>query len=998
MGREPVGFRNQDCFLQILMRRFLYALGLLCASVARAAYTYTLPDLEQPTIEALVYNGYVGGVFVKNLEAGDTIILPAGSATWGNPIAPNGSAHINAGRIFVSTAVTIKGQGDSTVISLHEDGGTYANPVLCLLAACTIKDLKIIGALTRPVSAIQVTADGTRITNVTYEGRGPDPTPGDGTQGDGYFVYQKGVTGTLIDHCRISAVIGTHEWIFTRGPANAWQTATPVGTSQMDVFVEDCTFTGVGYSDSNANGRHVFRFNRITGDDIKFDAHGYASNSDPTRGTRAVEYYWNTWTSSAMSTRTAMEIRGGHAIVFNNTSTTGLIFLRDYAYDNAYPNFGNYFVTITAGSPVTITTASPHGYETGWPVYIDCLAQNIVGFYTVTKVSPTVFTVVRPEATSGTGWNVRRYYTAYDWPIIDQVGNGADGGAREPAYIWSNTQGGSSWARSLATPNSNAQTLYAAQTGTPGATFGDRDVIQANRDFFASSGFDLSTGVTVGNRASMDAFNTTGLTTGYGYWVTDEGSWNTKLTANTSGRLYKWTGSAWSLYYTPYTYPHPLQTATEVAQPEPSVRGGTYEYAQTVSLQVTPSDATVRYTLDGSTPSQSVGTIYSGAITISSTTNVKAIGYKTGLSDSSILDATYTITGQVFTPTSSVQTGSYHGTQNVTLLCATSGSEIRYTTDGTTPNGSSPLYSSAISVDRTKTIKAIGIKSGLTTSTVLTIDVTILLEIGNWDLVGTTKNAYDNWERTGLAYFTANVAGNLTKVSIYGTNTSSTQDVEIGLYHDTSGNNSSGLTKITGTPTAITNVGTWENAWKDFTVDFPVTVGEKYWIFINVSESSSLSILAKYAGGTDGRWNNGGTYGTAWNDVSYTTNRDGWYYNVKGTLTETGGTVPDAAMPVASTAGGNYQDNLSVTLSTATSGAAIYYTTDGTTPSASSQLYDSAINITLGGPGTTVRVLKAIAIKSGSNDSAVMQEIYFMFVPTVGLSATTLNVGTLVLQ
>jgi len=46
---------------------------------------------------------------------------------------------------------------------------------------------------------------------------------------------------------------------------------------------------------------------------------------------------------------------------------------------------------------------------------------------------------------------------------------------------------------------------------------------------------------------------------GVGYWVTDEGSWNITLPANTSGQLYTWNGSAWVLKYTPYTYPHPLR-------------------------------------------------------------------------------------------------------------------------------------------------------------------------------------------------------------------------------------------------------------------------------------------------------------------------------------------------------------------------------------------------------------------------------------------------------
>ena len=51
------------------------------------------------------------------------------------------------------------------------------------------------------------------------------------------------------------------------------------------------------------------------------------------------------------------------------------------------------------------------------------------------------------------------------------------------------------------------------------------------------------------------------------YWATDQGSWNTS-TSNpegvqlngADGVLYRCTSTnTWTLYYTPYTYPHPLQ-------------------------------------------------------------------------------------------------------------------------------------------------------------------------------------------------------------------------------------------------------------------------------------------------------------------------------------------------------------------------------------------------------------------------------------------------------
>jgi C1A family cysteine protease len=74
--------------------------------------------------------------------------------------------------------------------------------------------------------------------------------------------------------------------------------------------------------------------------------------------------------------------------------------------------------------------------------------------------------------------------------------------------------------------------------------------------------------------------------------------------------------------------------------------------------------------------------------------------------------------------------------------------------------------------------------------------------------------------------------------------------------------------------------------------------------------------------------------------------------------------------PAASPAGGSYTAFQSVTLSTATSGASIYYTTNGSIPTTSSTLYTGAIAI------STSTTLKAIAMKSGMADSAVISEVY----------------------
>ena len=61
-------------------------------------------------------------------------------------------------------------------------------------------------------------------------------------------------------------------------------------------------------------------------------------------------------------------------------------------------------------------------------------------------------------------------------------------------------------------------------------------------------------------------------------------------------------------------------------------------------------------------------------------------------------------------PTFSVEAGTYYTAQSVELNCTTEGSSIYYTLNGNEPTSSSTLYTSAISVATTTTIKAIAIK------------------------------------------------------------------------------------------------------------------------------------------------------------------------------------------------------------------------------------------------------------------------------------------------
>jgi hypothetical protein len=102
-----------------------------------------------------------------------------------------------------------------------------------------------------------------------------------------------------------------------------------------------------------------------------------------------------------------------------------------------------------------------------------------------------------------------------------------------------------------------------------------------------------------------------------------------------------------------------------------------------------------------------------GTVSVDRTTTIKAVAYKAGWSDSTVVSAIYTL--QVSALTLSPPAGTYYAGQTVTLATPTPGALIRYTTDGTTPSatvGTELASGGTVSVDRTMTIKAVAYKPG----------------------------------------------------------------------------------------------------------------------------------------------------------------------------------------------------------------------------------------------------------------------------------------------
>lgn len=119
-------------------------------------------------------------------------------------------------------------------------------------------------------------------------------------------------------------------------------------------------------------------------------------------------------------------------------------------------------------------------------------------------------------------------------------------------------------------------------------------------------------------------------------------------------------------------------------------------------------------------------------ISLSNVTTEKTIKFTSSTTKRFVIwGATYETSGgstpTCATPTFSPAAGTFYGSQEITLATTTTGASIYYTLDGTAPSTSSSVYSAAIPVGTTTTIKAIAVKddksSGVASATYTIISV-----------------------------------------------------------------------------------------------------------------------------------------------------------------------------------------------------------------------------------------------------------------------------------
>ena len=329
---------------------------------------------------------------------------------------------------------------------------------------------------------------------------------------------------------------------------------------------------------------------------------------------------------------------------------------------------------------VATPTFNPSSSTVPYPfnVTINCATSGVVILYSVDGSEPSL-TYSGPVAiTSDTPLKAKATKTNY---LTSDVGSAVYSQAQVPIVTFS--------------PNSSAvvfpQTVYLA------TTLGDADIyytIGSNPPDPTTADilYDPNTGIVVNSAVTIKAF---GVKVGY-------------LDGDVSSATY---------------------TQVQVATPTFSQSynsGNSYWYPNTVTLSCATSSVTMYYTVDGSTPTTS-STLYSAPFDITASVTVKALAVKSGYLNSTIGSRIYDQQRVTATPTIT-QNNSESGITNATgaayptvvTISGESGATFRYTVDGSTPDGSSTLYSAPFNNLNVATLKVKSFKTNYVDSAVVT--------------------------------------------------------------------------------------------------------------------------------------------------------------------------------------------------------------------------------------------------------------------------------------
>ena len=351
----------------------------------------------------------------------------------------------------------------------------------------------------------------------------------------------------------------------------------------------------------------------------------------------------------------------------------------------------------------------------------------------------------------------------------------------------------------------------------------------------------------------------------------------------------------------------------------------------------------------------------------------------------------------------------YSNSVTVTATCATEGATICYTTNGDTPTEASMVFpTEGLIITVNTTVKARAFKADMTESAVVTAAYTFPEMYEN---IAAWKEAHPENNTT-----VSGISGDLTAVFqkdnylyledatggllVFGSMTNTYENGDVisgGIYGTSSLYN--GLIEfvpthpfpegVAGTPVepVVATVAQLTSNFADYASKLVmiegITFDENH--TFNTSNATGRTTTFTQDGNTMTLYDNFKVLA----DYAVTAGEEADLVGFIGCHGETiqisprsvddiiTGTVPvlTVATPVISPEGGQYVNSVEVTITCATEGAVIYYTTDETDPTASSTVYNGPLQI------TENVTLKAIAMKEGYENSEIASASYIIFTP-----------------
>ena len=333
----------------------------------------------------------------------------------------------------------------------------------------------------------------------------------------------------------------------------------------------------------------------------------------------------------------------------------------------------------------------------------------------------------------------------------------------------------------------------------------------------------------------------------------------------------------------------------------------------------------------------------------------------------------------VTTPTFNPKAGAYTGSFNVTISCE-EGATIHYTTDGSTPTKNSPTYSQPIPVSKNTTIKVYAVK-GDKTPIQSQATYTIINSI-NPPTFSPAEGTYTTAQSVSLT--------STEGATIYYTTDGSDPTTS------TSRETYSGAVQIDG-ETNIKAVAFKDNQYSSvstalyhFHVETPtfspetntVIEGENFKVTLNCN-TTGATIYYTTNGDTPTKDSTPYTGPITVNEdttIKAYAVKNGYEDSYVATAVYT--KTRSVLTPTLSPAGGTFTGSISVTISSE-DGAAIYYTTNGETPTKDSTPY--ARPITLSEPTS----INAIAYKTGMTESGIATGVYNFNLPAPTFSVVS---------